>query len=207
MKTAIITTLDLSLIDASRADLVEMSEGVRIEIDWFRIYSIIHLRNIENIGIVREVVRFAISDGCENFIFIGKGLPTRKSSKCDGCIVLDHINLSGRNPLIGENKDEFGPRFPDMTGIYDGEMSDIVRRAANNSPLNLTSGIFMIPKNMNDETDLERKAVEKMDICAISDDIFAGAITAKHASRKVAGVLLFKSNIYFEDFVNNLVPI
>lgn len=205
MKTAIITTSTFGLIGSQTADLVEMSEGGRIEIQKFRTYSIIHLSNIENIGIVREVVRFAISEGCENFIFIGMGLPTKQYSKYDGCIILDHINLSGRNPLIGENKDEFGPRFPDMSGIYDREISNLVRRAAVNSALNLTSGILMIPKNINDKTELEKEAIEKMDICAISNDIFAGAITAKHASCKVAGVLLFKSNINLGGFLNELL--
>ena len=36
----------------------------------------------------------------------------------DLMLIKDHINLSGNNPLIGDNLDEYGPRFPDMTYTY-----------------------------------------------------------------------------------------
>ncbi len=35
------------------------------------------------------------------------------------CFVSDHLNLSGKNPLRGANKDAYGVRFPDMSKPYD----------------------------------------------------------------------------------------
>ena len=35
--------------------------------------------------------------------------------------ITDHINMTGQNPLIGENLDDFGPRFPDMSKSYTPE--------------------------------------------------------------------------------------
>jgi purine-nucleoside phosphorylase len=43
------------------------------------------------------------------------------------CVVDDHINFTGRNPLIGPNLSEWGPRFPDMSDSYQEELrKDVV---------------------------------------------------------------------------------
>src|SRR6266481_5241949 len=37
-------------------------------------------------------------------------------------VIDDHVNLTGHNPLVGENDDRFGPRFPDMTDVYSARL-------------------------------------------------------------------------------------
>ena len=37
-------------------------------------------------------------------------------------LIRDHLNLTGENPLIGNNKDSLGPRFPDMSEAYDNQL-------------------------------------------------------------------------------------
>lgn len=44
----------------------------------------------------------------------------------DLMIIRDHINYMGTNPLIGQNDERFGPRFPDMSEIYNKKLSEIV---------------------------------------------------------------------------------
>src|SRR5690606_35119576 len=43
----------------------------------------------------------------------------------DLMLISDHISLTGRNPLIGPNNDELGPRFPDSTNIYTKELQEL----------------------------------------------------------------------------------
>lgn len=42
--------------------------------------------------------------------------------------IKDHINLTGNNPLIGSNLDELGPRFPDMSNVYNKELRDLAKQ-------------------------------------------------------------------------------
>ena len=45
-------------------------------------------------------------------------------------LIKDHINLMGDNPLIGPNLSEFGPRFPDMSQVYNPELIEICKTVA-----------------------------------------------------------------------------
>ena len=55
----------------------------------------------------------------------------------DLMLVTDHINLTGRNPLIGPNLDEFGPRFPDMSRVYDPDLINLAIKNALKSEISL----------------------------------------------------------------------
>jgi purine-nucleoside phosphorylase len=51
----------------------------------------------------------------------------------DVMLITDHLNflgMVGQNPLMGPNYDEIGPRFPDMSQIYDRGLADSARRVA-----------------------------------------------------------------------------
>lgn len=45
-------------------------------------------------------------------------------------VIADHLNLQGSSPLVGENDDALGPRFPDMTNAYDPTLRKVAREAA-----------------------------------------------------------------------------
>ncbi len=60
----------------------------------------------------------------------------------DIMIIKDHINLTGANPLVGPNHDDWGDRFPDMTQAYDKQLISLVEKAAKKSEIALQNGIY-----------------------------------------------------------------
>src|SRR5918997_6356887 len=57
-------------------------------------------------------------------------------------VISDHLNLMGTNPLLGPNEPRFGPRFPDMTEVYDRDYQDVAIGEAHGMGLELRRGIY-----------------------------------------------------------------
>src|SRR5258708_29311052 len=65
----------------------------------------------------------------------------------DVMLITDHLNLmgmTGQNPLIGPNLDDFGPRFPDMSQAYDRTLCDIARSVANKENIETRQGVYAV---------------------------------------------------------------
>ncbi len=58
-------------------------------------------------------------------------------------VINDHINLTGTNPLIGENLEEFGPRFPDMSDAYTKAYREVAHRVAEKQGIKLKDGVYL----------------------------------------------------------------
>src|SRR5210317_1365651 len=61
----------------------------------------------------------------------------------DLVLIRDHINLTGQNPLRGENVDEWGPRFPDMTEPYSQELVEMAEMAAKDLGIKVHQGVYV----------------------------------------------------------------
>jgi 5'-methylthioadenosine phosphorylase len=72
-------------------------------------------------------------------------------------LIRDHINLSGGNPLIGQNLDEFGPRFPDMCYTYDADLRRRLTEAASAEGITLAEGVYTMMSGPTFETPAEIK--------------------------------------------------
>lgn len=61
-----------------------------------------------------------------------------------GTVVLnkDHINLMGDNPLIGENNEKLGPRFPDMSEPYSRDLMELAMEAAMEENVYIQKGVL-----------------------------------------------------------------
>ena len=73
-------------------------------------------------------------------------------------LINDHINFSGRNPLIGPNDDSFGPRFPDMSNAYDRKFRNLAHRLAKDAGIKLHDGTYLMVSGPNFETAAEIRA-------------------------------------------------
>lgn len=60
----------------------------------------------------------------------------------DLMILNDHINLFPTNPLIGTNYPELGPRFPDMSDVYDKELIGKAKAIASRNGIKVQEGVY-----------------------------------------------------------------
>lgn len=112
----------------------------------------------------------------------------------DLMLISDHINLSGNNPLIGRNLDEFGPRFPDMTYTYNKELREKLKDAAAEEGIGLREGVYAMFTGPSFETPAEIRFARTIGADAAGMSTVPEAIIANHAGREVIGVS-FLSNM------------
>lgn len=112
----------------------------------------------------------------------------------DLMLISDHINLSGNNPLIGRNLDEFGPRFPDMTYTYNKDLRDKLKEAAAAKGIKLREGVYAMFTGPSFETPAEIRFARVIGADAAGMSTVPEAIVANHAGCEVIGIS-FLSNM------------
>ena len=111
----------------------------------------------------------------------------------DLMLIRDHINLSGSNPLIGPNLDEYGPRFPDMTYTYDRDLREKLKAAAANEGIMLREGVYAMFSGPSFETPAEIIVARTIGADAAGMSTVPEAIVANHADREVIGISLLSN--------------
>ncbi len=106
----------------------------------------------------------------------------------DLMLIRDHVNLSGKNPLVGPNDDRLGPRFPDMSHAYDPELCDILRKTASKLNTPLQEGVYVWMSGPSYETPAEIRMLHNMDIDAVGMSTVPETIIANHMGVRVAGI-------------------
>jgi len=109
-------------------------------------------------------------------------------------LISDHINYSGANPLIGDNLDEFGPRFPDMTYTYNSELREALKKSAHEEGINLREGVYMMFSGPTFETPAEVRFARTAGADAVGMSTVPEAIIANHAGCEIIGIS-FLSNM------------
>jgi purine-nucleoside phosphorylase len=107
-----------------------------------------------------------------------------------GSLVLlsDHLNLMGTNPLLGRNDERFGPRFPDMTEVYDREYQDAAIAEARAMGLELRRGIYAALSGPSYETPAEIRMLRLLGADAVGMSTVPEAIVARQMGLRVLGL-------------------
>lgn len=103
-------------------------------------------------------------------------------------LLRDQIAAFVPSPLIGENEDALGVRFPSMNGLYDPALCDIIRKAAANEGIPLHEGIYLQMSGPQYENPAEIRMCRLLGADAVGMSTACEAIAAKHIGLRVAGI-------------------
>lgn len=106
----------------------------------------------------------------------------------DIMIVDDHINLTGKNPLIGPNENEWGLRFPDMTQVYDKKLALLARKIGKEKNIKLQHGVYAGLCGPSLETPSETRYLKSIGGDAVGFSTVMEAIAGVHAGMKILGL-------------------
>ena len=110
------------------------------------------------------------------------------SFECGDFMLINDQICMVPSPLIGENIDELGPRFPDMSEIYSKKLRDTVKSAARNLDIPLREGVYIQLTGPNYESPSEVRMVRILGADAVGMSTACEAIAANHMGMKVVGI-------------------
>jgi purine-nucleoside phosphorylase len=113
-------------------------------------------------------------------------------------LIGDHINFIGDSPLIGENIDAWGPRFPDLSRVYDPNLRQVALEVARRRGLVLHQGVYVAVKGPHLETPAETRMLRLLGADAVGMSTVPEAIAAVHGGLRVLGISVL-SNLNLPD--------
>jgi len=101
-------------------------------------------------------------------------------------LIKDHLNLTGKNPLIGWH--EQGAEFVNMTNAYDAELRDLARRCAAEIPIELTEGVYAGLLGPSYETPAEVRMLASLGAHAVGMSTVHETIALRDWGSRVVGI-------------------
>jgi len=106
----------------------------------------------------------------------------------DFMLIRDHISSFVPSPLIGANLDELGPRFPDMSDVYDRGLRDVIKDTAGKIGVPLQEGVYIQLTGPNFETPSEVRMCGILGADAVGMSTACEALAANHMGMKICGI-------------------
>jgi purine-nucleoside phosphorylase len=151
----------------------------------------VHLYEGHDLAEVVMGVRTAVAAGCDTVVLTnaaggcGEGLRPG-----DLVLIRDHLNLTGRNPLVGPNDIRLGPRFPDMTDVYTPELRALASQVAAEQGGLLAEGVYAWFLGPTYETPAEVEMARRLGADLVGMSTVPEAIAARHMGARVLGLSL-----------------
>ncbi len=106
----------------------------------------------------------------------------------DLMVISDFLNFSGKNPLIGQNLDDYGVRFPDMSYAYDQGLQKIAENTGKDLGIHLAKGVYCWFNGPSFETPAEIRMTRILGGDAVGMSTVPETIVARHMGMKVLGI-------------------
>ncbi len=106
----------------------------------------------------------------------------------DLMLIRDHIALFAPNPLLGENIDQLGTRFPDMSNVYDKDLQEVIRDTAREHGIYVQEGVYTYLTGPSYESPADIRALRVLGTDAVGMSTVPEAIAANHCGMKICGI-------------------
>ncbi|MFC5467837.1 purine-nucleoside phosphorylase [Cohnella suwonensis] len=103
-------------------------------------------------------------------------------------LISDHLNLTGRNPLIGSNDNALGVRFPDMSDAYSARLRAVAKESAATLGFSVQEGVYAGLLGPNYETPAEIRMLRTIGADAVGMSTVSEVIVARHSGIEVLGI-------------------
>jgi len=105
-------------------------------------------------------------------------------------VIRDHLNLTGRSPLLGPNADSIGPRFQDLTEAWSPRLRAALHAAGEAEGITLEEGVYAGLLGPQYETPSEVRMLRTLGADAVGMSTVLECIAARWAGLEVCGVSL-----------------
>lgn len=130
------------------------------------------------------------------FISNAAGSVSEQLETGDLMIIKDHIDLQKENPLRGENYDELGPRFPDMSEPYSFALIKKAEQIAQKHNYSCRTGVYVSVQGPNLETKAEYVFLNRIGADAVGMSTVPEVIAAVHCGLEVFAISVITDDNY-----------